>query len=48
MADLQVQLDRQRLILNQSFARMEASMASLQQSGSFLTQQIDAMNASNN
>ena len=43
--DLQVQLERQRETLTQSFIAMETAMASLNATGDFLTQQIDAKNA---
>jgi len=45
IADLESQMAKQRELLLNSFAQMESLMASLQQSGSFLTQNIDAMNA---
>ncbi|GAV19095.1 flagellar hook-associated protein 2 [Mariprofundus micogutta] len=47
IASLQDQLDRQRVILTNSFIQMENAMSTLQSAGSFLTQQIDAQNAAN-
>jgi len=43
--DLNLQLEKQRVILTNAFTLMEQSLATLQSSGNFLTQQIDAMNA---
>jgi len=47
ITDLEAQMEQQRTILTQSFARMEQAMATLQQSGDFLTQQINAQNSKN-
>ena len=45
--DLNIQLEKQRKTLTQSFSAMEQAMNSLQSTGNFLTQQIDAQNAKN-
>jgi len=45
IADLTAQMEQQRVTLTQSFARMEQAMATMQQSGDFLTQQINAQNS---
>ncbi|MDX8389699.1 MAG: flagellar filament capping protein FliD [Mariprofundaceae bacterium] len=48
ITDLEAQMEQQRVLLTKSFSRMEAALASLQGVGSFLTQQIDAINNSSN
>jgi len=48
IADLESQMEQQRVSLTKSFTLMQTTMASLQQSGSFLTQQINAQNAPQN
>jgi len=45
IADMEKQLERKVTTLTQSFINMETAMASLNTSGDFLTQQVDAMNA---
>jgi len=45
IATVEAQMERQRVTLTQSFIQMEQAMSSLQLSGSFMTQQIDAQNA---
>lgn len=45
--DLESQMERQRVTLSRAFFQMESAMNVLQGTGSFLTQQIDAMNSSN-
>ncbi len=41
------QMEQQRVVLTGQFTRMQQALASLQQSGDFLTQQINAQNARN-
>lgn len=48
IADLEVQMEQQRVSLTKSFTLMQTTMASLQQSGSFLTQQLNVQNAPRN
>jgi len=48
IANLESQMEQQRVSLTKSFTLMQTTMASLQQSGSFLTQQINAQNAPKN
>jgi len=45
--DLNIQLEKQRSTLTRSFLLMEQAMNSLNATGNFLTQQIDAQNARN-
>ncbi len=45
--DLNIQLEKQRKTLIQSFSAMEQAMNTLQSTGDFLTQQIDAANRKN-
>ncbi len=47
IADMERQLEQKMLTLTRSFSTMESAMSSLNTSGSFLTQQVDAMNATN-
>ncbi len=42
--NLTAQMERQRILLTGQFTRMQTAMASLQQSGSFLSQNINAQN----
>lgn len=48
IADLEVQMEQQRVSLTKSFTLMQTTMASLQQAGSFLTQQLNVQNAPKN
>ena len=45
--DLNIQLEKQRLTLTRSFLQMEQAMNSLNATGNFLTQQVDALNNNN-
>jgi len=45
--NLTQQMEAQRVVLTRQFSSMQQALASLQQSGSFLTQQINAQNARN-
>ncbi|HIP07368.1 MAG TPA: flagellar hook-associated protein [Mariprofundaceae bacterium] len=45
--DLNIQLEKQRLTLTRSFLQMEQAMNSLNATGDFLTQQVDALNSNN-
>jgi len=44
---LETQMEQQRTSLTQSFSVMQQTLASLQQSGDFITQQVNAQNARN-
>jgi len=45
--DLTAKMEQQRIVLTGQFTRMQQALASLQQSGDFLTQQVNAQNARN-
>ena len=45
IAELESQMEQQRVSLTKSFTLMQTTLASLQQSGDFLTQQINTQNA---
>jgi len=47
IADMERQLEQKMLSLSLQFSNMERAMSSLNTSGSYLTQQVDAMNATN-
>jgi len=47
MEELTRQMEAQRVVLTGQFSRMQQVLASLQQSGDFLTAQINAQNARN-
>jgi len=48
IADMQRMMDQKRVSLNKQFTAMQTTLSSLQQSGNFLTQQINAQNAPQN
>ena len=45
IADMQRMMDQKRVSLNKQFTAMQTTLSSLKQSGSFLTQQVNAQNA---
>jgi len=47
IAELEVQMEKQREILTAQFVSMESILASLKSTGSFLTQQVNAQNSNN-
>ncbi len=48
IADMQRMMDQKRVSLNKQFTAMQTTLSSLKQSGSFLTQQVNAQNAPKN